>query len=572
MNTDERRLKTQNSSVRSVLIGVHRRPKPGFPIRAAKLRLLVLALAGLSSSVWAQCELADSSPKVRPVREVFDQLVRAADIADRVQLAVVETNCAGRQNRFEGAWFDPAHRKLSLDVGLYDLCAARPDSTGCLAFLLGHELGHVSQTINRLSGFAGPDAESRVDSAENARREADADLRGGVFGYRAGFDSLRNAAEILQAVYDKYNLNQKLEGYPSLDERKAGVNSALAELRRLIPVFEAANLLLILGNYDVAADCYESIARRFRSREIYNNKGVAYALWLASLADPKQLPPYPWILDSSSRLNAAGGGSRGEAGTLTNAELFERGLGAFEEAKRLDPDYVPAYVNAACLYDLNNPKDRHALNELDDAGDHLKDDVSLKAFLQLARGILSARRGKTADAEAALKEARDAGAPAAAALLKLLADGKPPVLELGGSREVESTDEEQIGERTPSSLLRSKGGEESVLIEGDVPFRVGPAKEYGDEFGTLIVQRAGTRWAFVATRAGYQGKTAHDIGLGATRSAVESAYCGPAEAGRFCGAELRTAGGTFVHFTKARVIFLLDARNQVARWTLYGKR
>ena len=87
MDMDERRLKTQNPSLLSVSSGVDRLPKLRFPICAAKLRLLALALAGLSSSVWAQCELADSSPKVRPVREVFDQLVRAADIADRVQLA-----------------------------------------------------------------------------------------------------------------------------------------------------------------------------------------------------------------------------------------------------------------------------------------------------------------------------------------------------------------------------------------------------------------------------------------------------------------------------------------------------
>ena len=412
-----------------------------------RCRIVLCLAAVLIPVVRAQCDVVASSPKVQAVRQVFDLLVRAADISDRVELAVVETNCAGRQNRFEGAWFDPAHRRLSLDAGLYDLCAARPDPKGCLAFLLGHELGHVSQSINRLSGFAGDEAKT-VDAAENARREADADLRGGVFGYRAGMDSLSGAGEILEAVYKKYGLGPKLEGYPSLEERQAGVQTALSELRKLIPVFDAANLLLILGNYDVAADCFESIGRRFRSREIYNNKGVGYALWLASTVDPKQLAPYPWILDSSSRLHVAGSGSRGETAKVTPDEMFERGMRAFEDAKRLDPDYVPSYINAACLYDLKNPKDRHAVNELDDAADHLKDGTTLKAALELARTIVNARRG----------------------------NGTVPGGPAGGSRESESTEEEQIGERTASSLLRSRGNEEGVMIESDVPFRVGPAK------------------------------------------------------------------------------------------------
>jgi hypothetical protein len=479
---------------------------------------------------------------------VFDRLVRAADLADRVQLVLVEPNCAVRQSKFEGAWFDPAHRRVSLDSGLYDLCATRGASpggeSGCLAFLLGHELGHVSQTINRLSGLAGGDAAGAASAAENARREADADLRGGVFGYRAGYDSLGDASGLLAAVYAKYGLSGTLEGYPSLDERQAGVSSALAELRQLIPVFDASNLLLVLGADDVAADCFEAIARRFRSREVYNNKGLAYALWLAALADPGQVPPYPWILDSASRLQLAEGGSRGETAELTNAELFERGMRAFDEAKRLDAEYVPAYVNAACLYDLFKPADRHALNELDDAADHLGDSPALKPALDQARAILTARR-----------------------------TGKPLAYPVAGSRELETTEEEQIGERTATSLLRSRAAEAGVQIEGDVPFRVGPAMEYGEEFGTLVLQRGGNRWAFVTTRAKYAGRTSHDIGLGASRAQVEAAYCGPREtAGQVCGAEMATAGGSYLHFRKARTIFLLDAKNQVTRWSIYAKR
>ena len=110
-----------------------------------------LALLFVSTMAWAQCELPDTAAPVRASRAVFDRLVRAADIADRVQLAVAGADCPARQSQFEGAWFEPARRRVSLDAALYEFCAARKDATDCLAFLLGHELGHVSQTINRLS-------------------------------------------------------------------------------------------------------------------------------------------------------------------------------------------------------------------------------------------------------------------------------------------------------------------------------------------------------------------------------------------------------------------------------------
>ncbi|MBS1872693.1 MAG: hypothetical protein JSU00_05735 [Acidobacteria bacterium] len=495
-----------------------------------------LALLFVSTMAWAQCELPDTAAPVRASRAVFDRLVRAADIADRVQLAVAGADCPARQSQFEGAWFEPARRRVSLDAALYEFCAARKDATDCLAFLLGHELGHVSQTINRLSGFAGGDA--KPDAAENARREADADLRGGVFGYRAGFDSLRDAPQILEAVYAKYGLARKLEGYPSLDERKAGVAGALAELRRLIPVFEAANLLLILGANDVAADCFEGIARRFRSREIYNNKGVAYALQLAALGDPKETPAYPWILDSSSRLGLTAAGSRGEGGP-SREELYERGMKAFEESMRLDPDYAPARVNAACLADLYEPKSRRALSRLDDASDLIQPGSAAAGALAAAREIVMARRA-----------------------------GKPWPAPVTRGAEVESTEEEAIGERTPASVLRGKAAGDGVAIESDTPLQVGPAKEYG-EFATLVVQRGGNRWAFVTTRTAYAGKTAHGVGLGAARTAVDKAYC---ESGAPCGVELRAAAGTWLHFAKARTIFLLNEKGEVASWTLYARR
>ena len=98
-------------------------------------------------------------------------------------------------------------------------------------------------------------------------------------------------------------------------------------------------------------------------------------------------------------------------------------------------------------------------------------------------------------------------------------------------------------------------------------------REYGDEFSTLVIQRGGSRWAFVTTGAKYQGKTAHDVSLGASRADIEKSYCGPAASpDQTCGTELRSAAGTFLHFPKARTIFLSDDQGRVVRWTIYAVR
>jgi len=535
---------------------------------------MALAACLLAPAVFAQCEAPTTSPAVRAVEPVFADLLRAADIADEVRLAVVDPKCSGDNGGFEGAWFDASHNRVSLDITLIEgVCAKQAAPRSCYAFLLGHELGHVSQTINRLSGFSRPDAgaSGEAKEAESVQREADADLRGGVFGYRAGYDSLKDAPAILDAVYQTYKLSGKLKGYPDLDRRKEIARAAQQDLKKLIPVFEAGNLTLLLGEYDLASGCFEYIARRFRSREIFNNKGVAYALRLAA-ADQTHAPSYPWILDSRSRLYLAAASSRGNTRNLTNKELFERSKAAFAEAKHLDPGYVPAYLNAASLYDLYDPADRHATNELEDAAANLREFPWLQPAVAMARGILAARRQKKEDAIAAFHEAAEAGLPEAALLGELVAQDKPLQLPVSENRELQNKDEDQIDDQAPSGIVRSRAGGDAVTIEDDVPFSVGPSKEY-DNYTTLLVERSGRRWAFVGTREKYAGQTNHGVALGASREQLEKTYCTPdASPGQRCGTVMLTGQGRYTLFKRAQTIFVTNEKDQVIRWFLYATR
>ena len=347
--------------------------------------------------------------------------------------------------------------------------------------------------------------------------ERDADLFGGIYGYRAGYDSLRHAPEVLDAVYQTYKLSAKLKGYPDLDQRKKIAELSLEQLRKLIPAFETANLMLLLGQYEAAANDFEDLSRKFPSREMFNNHGVAKSLQYAALRDSKDLPEYPWVLDSGSRLELAAESRRGDTRTATDAELFAAAKQAFEEAKRLDADYVPAYVNLACLYDLNRPGDKHAPLELDDAAEHIRAFPNLEATLKLAKQVFTTHA---------------------------------PAPRPSGSGELEIPEEDQIGDQTASSAVSGKPG----------------VKQY-DTYTVTATQAGGRRWAFISTSEKYAGKTGQGVGVGTAFPELEKAYCAPDQK---CGTELRTAAGRYVAFKKAQTIFLLDDKDKVVKWFLWA--
>jgi tetratricopeptide (TPR) repeat protein len=473
---------------------------------------------------FAECALPPSSPKVQTAQAVFNDLVQAAGNGEKPTLAVVSTDCVSSHGPERGAWYEEKHHRVNLDITLCDVCADPHRQIGgernCLAFLLGHELAHVFRehyrTSTLVSGFSRTDASPPAD-AESAALERDADLFGGIYGYRAGYDSLRHAPEVLDAVYRTYKLSSKLKGYPDLEQRKKIAELSLDQLRKLIPAFEMGNLMLVLGEFELASTGFEDLARKFPAREMFNNQGVAKSLYYASLRDQKDLPSYPWVLDSGSRLELAAESRRGETRTATDAELFASAKQAFEEAKRLDPDYVPAYLNLACLFDLNRSGDKHAVLELDDALEHIKAYPALEPAVHLAQQVLATH------APGARREE---------------------------STELEIPEEDQIADQTASAVLNQSPG----------------VKRY-DTYTVNVISAGGRRWAFISTEDKYPGKTSQGAGIETSYAQLEKSYCA---ADRKCGVELRTATGRYVHFKKARTIFLLDDKDKVVKWFLWG--
>ena len=159
-------------------------------------------------------------------------------------------------------------------------------------------------------GKANPDTDIKKEvkktmyNAEaRANMEAEADYYGGIFGYLAGYNTLSISGAFFDTLYTALELPDEVKGYPSRQDRIKIYGNSKGMLERLIPVFNTANLLNLVQNYEEAALCYDYIIQTFPSREMYNNKGVAFANQALSFYHAEELKlVHPFGLDATTRL------------------------------------------------------------------------------------------------------------------------------------------------------------------------------------------------------------------------------------------------------------------------------
>lgn len=284
------------------------------------------------------------------------------------------------------AMIDLDKGEIHLDQLTYTICRGMGrDSLDALAFILGHELGHFihghgqinhnitdalqqKDTVPLVSGtkmgtLAGSKSESDID--KDTYNEAEADFEGGFLGYLAGYEPMKAGRELLRRVYRHpfMGLNEVMPGYPTLQERLSIIENTARRIAALRPLFEAANYLAAIGQFEDAIPFLEKILVHFKSREIYNNIGVLYLLETLRLRE-EPITPYEWPLqlDASFRAphpqfyNSWSGIIGGIPSDITKHEycresLLQKQVGIaasyFEKAIDLDNDYLKAHLNLA---------------------------------------------------------------------------------------------------------------------------------------------------------------------------------------------------------------------------------
>ena len=226
-----------------------------------------------------------------------------------------------------------------------------------VSFIMSHELAHhyLRHSWMRKVGYAYSSNEvgkflKEQGGSINQRiiEETQADLYAGFFAHMAGYKALPVAAKTLDIIYQAYNLDTNLVGYPSLYDRKSIAEGKMEELAELALIFNIANLALVTGNYSESSTCYEYILNQeFTSREIYNNLGLSQLYSAVSLLGESKYKFYlPTLMDPETRGEGSPFNNLSDSGKIDKAiELLESSTFYFKTASNLDNKYIPSKVN-----------------------------------------------------------------------------------------------------------------------------------------------------------------------------------------------------------------------------------
>lgn len=257
------------------------------------------------------------------------------------------------QEKGGGASYEIRHQ-IHLDLAIVDMCESfGKQSEDALAYILAHELAHSYQKGLKATSFW--EYYLHKDCTKNEERAADVF---GVFNaYLAGYKTVKIVPQVIEKVYELYELQDQLSGYPPKQERMIIATEVQTKVKDLIRIYEAANYLSAIGKYNLAAASYQHILQFYQGREIYNNLGVNYALQAMNFTNKDHdLYLYPLELDWVTRMKKPktdrGGEELSESEKAYRNRMLTQALGAFEKASKIDKRYFTATVNKLCVYNL----------------------------------------------------------------------------------------------------------------------------------------------------------------------------------------------------------------------------
>ena len=523
--------------------------------------------------------------KYETAKNVFDDLVHAiGDGRAKPRLRLIPTGGGGEMR---AVWFDFAKNSVMIEERAYDALAAMgPGTVDALSFVLGHELAHYYKD-HRWAGDFGNEVRDLVvgrtlrglsgSKRKSIEVESQADYFGGFYGNSAGYATLDVAAEALERIYKEYGLDQEGGDHPSLADRRVILERSAEKLARLIPVFDAGNQLLLIGQYEEAGRCFDFVARTFQSREILNNAGVSLALEALLLFEPEKMPfVYPLELDTETRL---GGRTKaaiifgfGERGDERRQRFLQEARRSLELAAGRDPEYATARINLACVADMQGEHEEAELlaRKASKIARERGDAVSQASAL-IARGIARAR-GDSPDraaAEADFEQAKDGNLPLALINLTALNTGSRGSAGSGGGgvkgkqriRRPERVD--GLEAREYDDTIDMPDAVIAIPAAGDDGVAITIYSRGGTGSRNLVIDTGYSTVSFRSSLDGPAGETSMGVRAGSTLNQLTAAY------GRSSGL-LASRRGTFHIYRDSQIVFRTDGADVVEGWMVYS--
>ncbi|GAM09470.1 hypothetical protein OR1_01749 [Geobacter sp. OR-1] len=446
-----------------------------------------------------------------------------------------------------------------------------PDRDNGIAFLLGHELTHYYMRHGWVgdfgNAFVSTDMGKQMIKAatyeDAVKRETEADYFGGFYSFLAGYDTLSVGPRVLDALYAEYRIPDKIDNYPSRNERKAITERSAADLARLIPLFDTSTRLLVAGKYEDAGRLLSHLASIFPSREICTNAGVAYAQAAVALFRPGSVKyAYPFEFDADTRLKGNRLKTRGiDDQAEKRSQLLLTAQEWFEQAIRQDKRYATAYVNLASVQSLLGDNDQAVVTakkglELARASDEPATAANALAVRGIALALTGDIEGAKADFIAAEKGNQPFGGANLAVLKGNFPTVAPPGAELPGGKETIAGISPWDGlpkdrETRTYTLHATAAGQQSISI----------LSRTGQGWDAAVVLSGNRQTAIVATLAGYPGVTARGIAIGSPAAQLLEKY---GSATRI----ISSRQGIWHLYAKSGIAFLVNGDARVGGWLL----
>lgn len=540
-------------------------------IAASFPKIFCFSLIFFISFLEGYCQelLPVTSAKYRVTHQVFDRLTYAfADSRPQPRLEIVARSL--KKNKIIAQYRPGSQPVIQLDEEVYDLCRKlQKDSLNALAVLLSHELAHHYKNHDWYFTFGIGQANTRFSKESIKQFESAADFYGCFYGELSGFATARVFPRVIDLIYQHFNLANHLEGYPTKEERKAIYAEKQKEAVKMVAVFKSGLFLYLIQEFESAALCFDYLVNQFPSREIINNL-AASKLQLALQIYNKQEQPgfvYPVELDANSRLGSA---HRDMPDTYNNKQLEKLLTEArryAEKSREIDPGYVPAYINLACIYSLqgNQPAAIGIINELKP--------TTITGNAYSVRAIAYYKDNQPTKAQKDFDLARQKGAYKGQYNLELF-DKMNESLAGSLSTWIMSwfQEEASLHNSTRASIKEKVGGQSSNstlpaqtprVMVSKTPNLVVQWNEQND-YLQLGIQNATRNYLVQYTQENYTHPTARKVKRGASLETLKNKYGDPAYA-------FSSATGEYLVYPDSKVAFMLDKNKRLNSWLVYGR-
>lgn len=451
---------------------------------------------------------------------------------------------------------------IRLSEKTYDICHnLQNQSDGALAVILSHELMHYYRRHQQTIGYAFTDKSAAANPKQVRQTEAEADSLGLFYAYAAGYSVLTIAPNLLDILYKNYQFSEKVGNYPSLTERRKTAQNMSKNLQTYAPVWEASKYLYILGEYEQAANGFDSLIKKLPAREVYYNAGVAWLMAYIANTKPEDAPYiYPIEIDPANRFSP----ERGSNEQAANTAHLQKAQKNLQKATAIDPDYEPAQIALATTYHLLG-KDGTALDLLYD----LLKKHPKNGNAYCLRAIIHSKNKECAAATADFDTAIRYNGYFAAENKQLMGTKDGNCWTFKGQIEtifssttsqnpICNPDAEMIDGVTCAKLPTASSTNKKPITAGTWDLK------FFDQYANAYwIKAAKGDLKILATPPNYSGKTAANLSVANSKATdIANAYGQPTR-------KVAAVGGTYWVYNNCRLAFCVDRHERLRGWFLW---